>query len=174
MIVFRQRTFSNIDKKIESAAKQFPWIKDILRNLPEEYFKVKKIENELKKDLMNLISLQWADELDPPGIYTQTEDEILVQVLKCIEENKNPIANIFTLVQSGYATYRFNYDFKTKIINCDGKIVPNVKGKLLEMLGRELSGWSGITKGNGNGSADEIKAIKTYINKQIELVKKYL
>lgn len=158
------------NKKIESASKQFPWIKDILGNLPKEYSKIKIIEGELKK---NPIYLQWTDGADP-GMYTWTEDEILAQVLKCIEENKNPVANIFAWVGCDCDIYKFSYDFKTKTISCDGKNVPNVKGKLLEMLGREASEWSGFTEGDEYTTTDEIKAVKTYTNKQIELVKKYL
>lgn len=158
------------NKKIESASKQFPWIKDILGNLPKEYSKIKIIEGELKK---NPIYLQWTDGVDP-GMYTWTEDEILAQVLKCIEENKNPVANIFAWVGCDCDIYKFSYDFKTKTISCEGKNVPNIKGKLLEMLGREASEWSGFTEGDEYTTTDEIKAVKTYTNKQIELVKKYL
>lgn len=158
------------NREIEEASKTYPWIKDILGNLPSIYTKVKTIEEQLR----NSGTYPYFGDGVDPGMYTWTEDEILAQVLKCIEENKNPVANIFAWVGCDCDIYKFSYDFKTKTISCDGKNVPNVKGKLLEMLGREASEWSGFTEGDEYTTTDEIKAVKTFINKQIELIKKYL
>lgn len=161
------------NRKIEEASKTYPWIKDILNNLPPIYTKVKKIEEELENSGTHP---SFGDGDEYPSIYVSRKDWIIAQVLQCIEKGKEPIAIIiYGGSQDSYGV--FGYNFKTKKLldldYKDGKICNEgyIKKELLSMLN------------NFNKEAkifmdteDDVAGLEciTYANKQIELVKKYL
>ena len=162
---------AELDRKIEEASKTYPWIKDILGNLPSIYTKVKNIEEQLRNSGTHP---SFGDGDEYPSIYVSDKDWIITQVLRCIENGKEPIADIiYGGYQDSYGV--FGYNFKTKKLldlgYKDGKICNEgyIRKELLSMLNNYIK----YIKGVMSTEEDELECI-TYTNKQIELVKRYL
>lgn len=159
-------------RKIEEASKTYPWIKDILGNLPLIYTKVKTIEEQLRNSGTHP---SFGDGDEYPSIHVSDKDWIIAQVLQCIEKEKEPIADI---IYGGYQDSFgvFGYNFKTKKLldlgYKGGKICNEgyIKKELLSMLNNFNEGARDFMDTN---EVMELEWI-TYTNKQIELVKKYL
>lgn len=159
-------------RKIEEASKTYPWIKDILGNLPLIYTKVKTIEEQLRNSGTHP---SFGDGDEYPSIHVSDKDWIIAQVLQCIEKGKEPIADI---IYGGYQDSFgvFGYNFKTKKLldlgYKGGKICNEgyIKKELLSMLNNFNEGARDFMDTN---EVMELEWI-TYTNKQIELVKKYL
>lgn len=159
------------NRKIEEASKTYPWIKDILGNLPSVYTKIKTIEEQLRN---SGTYPYFGDGDEFPSIHVSDKDWIIAQILGCIEKEKEPIVDIiYGGYQDSYGV--FGYNFKTKKLldlgYRGGKVCNEgyIKKDLLSMLNNYNEGIKEDTD-NDLMNSEWI----TYTNKQIELVKKYL
>lgn len=124
------------NRKIEEASKTYPWIKDILNNLPPVYAKVKTIEEQLR----NSGTYPYHGDGDEfPNIHVSDKDWIIAQILECMEKGKEPIAYIiYGGCQDSFGV--FGYNFKTKKLldlgYKDGKVCNEgyIKKEFLSML----------------------------------------
>ena len=179
----KQKHKEDIDTRLKEISKKFPWINDIVDLLPKEYWACKKIGEELLRNVpQEVYEISEGD--DVPNIHEADKDWIIEQILKSLEEGKNPRAEI---IYGGYGSnlLDISYDFKTHTFHDSSTRgeprISNVKKALLDWLASEKKYWKKMSTKCYESDKEESPYLIDYrdmviyfIEEQERLVKKYL
>lgn len=176
----KQKHKEDVDKRLKEISKKFPWINDIVDLLPKEYWACKKIGEELFRNVSQEV-YEISDGEDVPNIHEADKDWIIEQILKSLEEGKNPRAKI---IYGGYGSnlLDISYDFKTRTFHDSSTRgepkISNVKKALLDWLASEKKCWRAECYENDKEESSYLIEYRDmviyFIEEQERLVKKYL